>query len=296
MSRKTVQPRDVILQDVNLEYISDASSGSIGTKTLLENAHLKILSGRVYAICGRNGCGKSTLLRRMSQKKIPGFTSLHLNMMYIPQEVFQMNDETPIEVVIRRSNDNKIESNDVAEARIHGLEEEMESLDLECEENGEANVKRMEDICNEISIIEDNMVQLGSGNEIDDIDGDVKFKATQVLEYFGIDEDMQKMSMKNLSGGQKKKVLLACSLFCDIDLLLLDGKIVIICTVQLLNTTRTVSNLKLVVSYMLRLLRHRRTDQLLRHAWHHKASWLDSNDERAKYNSCARFTRSESYQ
>jgi ABC-type Mn2+/Zn2+ transport system ATPase subunit len=29
--------------------------------------------------------------------------------------------------------------------------------------------------------------------------------------------------MGKLSGGQKKKVLLACSLFCDLDLLLLDG-------------------------------------------------------------------------
>jgi ATPase subunit of ABC transporter with duplicated ATPase domains len=144
-------------------------------------------------------------------------------MMYIPQEVFEMNDETPIEVVMGYSRTNQIESNDAAEARIRGLEEEMEGLDLECEENGEANMKRMEEICDEISTVEENTGHLGENEG--SIDSDVKFKVTKVLEYFGIKEDMQNTAMANLSGGQKKKVLLACSLCCDLDLLLLDGKL-----------------------------------------------------------------------
>lgn len=139
--------------------------------------------------------------------------------MYIPQEVFEMNDETPFEVVMGYNRSNQIESNDAAAARIQDLEEEMESLDLECEENGEANMKRMEEICDAISALEE------SSSEADaNIDSDVKLKATKVLEYFGIKEDIQNKPMVNLSGGQKKKVLLACSLFCDLDLLLLDGE------------------------------------------------------------------------
>ena len=65
----------------------------------------------------------------------------------------------------------------------------------------------------------------GNGNcdGSNDVDGDIRFKAKKVLEYFGITEEMQSMPMGKLSGGQKKKVLLACSLFCDLDLLLLDG-------------------------------------------------------------------------
>ena len=213
-SRKTIQPRDVVLQDVNLEYVSDVTSGAVGTKTLLQNSYLKLLSGKIYALVGRNGCGKSSLLKRMSQKKIPGFTSLHLKIMYIPQEVFEMDDEIPIDVVIGYTERNKIDSAEAATARIGLLEEEMELLDLECPEEGEDNMKRMEAICNEISVLED---------VNDDADSDINFKAAKVLEYFGLTEEMQHMPMGKLSGGQKKKVLLGCSLFCDLDLLLLDG-------------------------------------------------------------------------
>ena len=214
-----------------MEYVSDASSGSTGSKILLDDAQLKLLSGRVYAICGRNGCGKSTLLRRMSQKKIPGFTSLHLKMMYVPQEVFEEEKQedcetrtrprTPVDVVMGYSRTNQIDSKDAAEGLIAALEEEMDGLDLECEEHGEANMRRMEEICNEISGLEERTS--GSVEMDTDMDGDVKLKVTKVLDFFGITEDMQDTPMANLSGGQKKKVLLACSLFCDLDLLLLDG-------------------------------------------------------------------------
>ena len=220
ISRRTIQPRDVILQNVNLEYVSDSTSGSTGTKTLLEGVNLKLLSGKVYALIGRNGSGKSTLLRRMSQKKIPGFTSLHLKTMYIQQEVFDMDTEMPLDMVVGCSRQNQVESKEAAEGRIQQLEEDIDGLDLECEDDGGANMLRMEEICNEISALEEYIANEDGA----DLDSDVKFKAEQVLEYFGITKEMQDMPMGKLSGGQKKKVLLASSLFCDIDLLLLDGE------------------------------------------------------------------------
>ena len=218
ISRRTIQPKDVIVDDVNLEYVSDANSGAVGSKTLLAGADLKLLSGKVYAMIGRNGCGKSTLLRRMAQKKIPGFTSLHLKMMHVPQEVFEMDNELPIDVVIGCTKQNLHDSNEALQCKIEALEEELEALDLECPEHGEENVEKMENICAEISKLEDSMQQDG-GN---DLDSDIRFKAEQVLEYFGIPKVMQSKTMDTLSGGQRKKVLLACSLFCDLDLLLLD--------------------------------------------------------------------------
>lgn len=106
MARVTIQPRDIILPNVTLEYVSDAKSGCVGSKVLLSDAYLKLLScgssseesedsncGRVYALVGRNGCGKSTLLKRMNEKKIPGFFNLHLKSMYIPQEVFDYDNK-----------------------------------------------------------------------------------------------------------------------------------------------------------------------------------------------------------
>ena len=133
-----------------------------------------------------------------------------------------MEEERPLEVIMGFSRRNRVESHEVAELRIRALEQEVEGLDLECEEDGEANMLQMENICNEISLLEEGMNHQENGG--DDVDSDIKFKAVQVLEYFGITHEMQKMAMGQLSGGQKKKVLLACTLFCDLDLLLLDGK------------------------------------------------------------------------
>jgi len=243
-ARQTIQPRDIVLSDVSLEYVSDTASGATGSRTLLENATLKFLHGKVYSIVGRNGCGKSTLLRRMASKKIPGFTSLHLKMMYIPQEVYGFNnlvggddedDEekedsngdnsdnheamTPLSVVLSHNVKNRVESNKAAEQTILQLENQIEELDLENDEDGEQS-ERMETLCNEISAIEDEMnANIGDSGSIN---GDVKDRALKVLDYFGITEEMQAIPMAKLSGGQKKKVFLACSLFCNLDLLLLD--------------------------------------------------------------------------
>jgi ATPase components of ABC transporters with duplicated ATPase domains len=234
VSRKTVQPRDVVVENVNLEYISDATNGTVGTKVLLQSASLKLLHGRVYALVGNNGCGKSTLLRRMARKKIPGFTSLHLKILYIPQEIFKMDKETPIDVIMGCKQQNREMSREVMLARIQDLEYEMEELDLDCPEQGKANVDKMEAICNEISILEDNLSNSEGVDKGYAGDGDILSKVTSVLEFFGITTDLHRIPMGKLSGGEKKKVLLACSLFCDLDILLLDGKCSIVLKLSLL--------------------------------------------------------------
>jgi len=287
LSRMTVQPKDIIIPDVTLEYVSDASSGSTGSKTLLLNAHLKLLGsaksnstnsnsnsnseGRVYALVGRNGCGKSTLLRRMDTKKIPGFINLNLRTMYIPQEVFSFyndnidNDnidnsqkhqsQTPIQIVNGFRNKNKMESKGAMAQSLQSLEEQLETImdnlqsnqnydhnhnDNDDENHELSNEEQMETICNQIAILEDQLNDNENDNEYDNInenddnnnadnDGNnnnkkdqENEKASEVLTYFGISKERQQMPMRTLSGGQKKKVLLACSLFCDLDFLLLD--------------------------------------------------------------------------
>mmetsp|Transcript_19200 Transcript_19200/g.28761 ORF Transcript_19200/g.28761 Transcript_19200/m.28761 type:complete len:762 (+) Transcript_19200:82-2367(+) len=257
IGRNTIQRRDIILPDITLEYISDDVSGAVGSRTLLDGAKLKLLSGgdRVYALVGRNGCGKSTLLRRMHAKKIPGFVNLNLQSMYIPQEVFGYGDHesnngsdnggdsgqdnedekeviTPLDVVMRYRKKNQQESKGVTEKRIETLEQELETLmggntddnndnDDNVDANDENHEEEIERICNEISMLEDQLNTLDGGTE-EGLDLEYHQKASQVLSCFGITEDQQKTSMNYLSGGQKKKVLLACTLFCDIDVLLLD--------------------------------------------------------------------------
>jgi hypothetical protein len=74
LARRTWQPYDIVVPDVNLEYVPETcamhveessvlneSKGSSQSRTLLKDAYIKLLSGgKVYGLCGRNGVGKST--------------------------------------------------------------------------------------------------------------------------------------------------------------------------------------------------------------------------------------------
>ena len=179
--------------------------------------------------------------------------NLHLKSLYIPQEVFDYHycydheqeeegggegDKTPLDVVMGYKKKNQFESKETFQKRIEELENELELLmernnederdhDPNDDENYEAEMER---ICNEIALLEE---QDNDNGDDDDDDGattttnsekdEQSKKASQVLSYFGIDQEEQLRPMRLLSGGQKKKVLLACALFCDIDILLLDG-------------------------------------------------------------------------
>ena len=60
--RRTFQPHDVVVDGVCLEFLNDASvtgEGAGGSKTLLQGATIKLLSGKTYSLVGRNGVGKS---------------------------------------------------------------------------------------------------------------------------------------------------------------------------------------------------------------------------------------------
>lgn len=64
-ARRTFQPRDIVVDNVSLEYVNDASvtgAGGGGSKVLLNEAYLKLLPGRVYSLIGRNGGKKLYLL------------------------------------------------------------------------------------------------------------------------------------------------------------------------------------------------------------------------------------------
>ncbi|KAL7547629.1 hypothetical protein ACHAWF_010921 [Thalassiosira exigua] len=75
-ARRTFQPRDIVVDSVDLEYVNDASvtgEGRGGSKALLSDAYLKLLPGRVYALVGRNG-GKTGAL--LSSKEASDLTEI----------------------------------------------------------------------------------------------------------------------------------------------------------------------------------------------------------------------------
>ena len=203
LARRTVQPKDVVVEDVRLAYLGHS-------QVSLEGATLKLLSGHVYALLGRNGCGKSTLLRRIHAGKIPGL-SPHLSTLYIPQEVSIENDKvTPLETVLGYHDAFQQHSEEAAKSRMEELENELEALDIEDPDEQQQQVER---ICDEISSLEE-QVEQGHNVQI------VQQQAQDALAFFGIENC--NLPCRELSGGQLKKVVLAAALFCRTDLLLLD--------------------------------------------------------------------------
>lgn len=209
MGRRTTQPHDIVVENVRLEYVHDSATELPG-KILLDAAKLKLLSPRVYSLVGRNGCGKSTLLRRIAAGKIPGFPP-HISTFYVPQEVMCPGSKTPIELVLGHHDTFKQHSAITIQTRIEELEEKLESIDVTIQDNSET----VEEICEQICSLED---ERDGGYDTTAI----RHQVEESLSFFELDESWWNVPSENLSGGQRKKVLLACALFCRSDLLLLD--------------------------------------------------------------------------
>ncbi|KAG7352893.1 ABC transporter ATPase [Nitzschia inconspicua] len=144
LARRTLQPRDVVMEDVRLQYLGNSNP-------FLEGAIIKFLHSHVYALIGRNGCGKSTLLKRIQHQKIPGW-SPQWSSLYIPpdfpQEFLQFSS---LQVFESYYTSCETVSKSAAEYRIRDLEEEMDKLTME------GDRENMERLCEEISTLEETM-------------------------------------------------------------------------------------------------------------------------------------------
>ena len=230
LARRTYQPRTVVVDDVRLEYVN---ATGLSSKLLLDNTTLKLLPQRVYSLVGRNGSGKSTLLRRINAGKIPGFPP-HLSCLYVPQEVVLDPTQTPVDVVLGHHGVYFQRSVEAIQARITELEDQLEGgpsvtdgneqdshgngvpkKDNDEEEEEEDEETRIERICEQIAMLEE---EIEGGHDV----AVVKEQAEEALRFFGIHPKDWDTPTGELSGGQCKKIALACAVFCRTDLLLLD--------------------------------------------------------------------------
>ena len=76
-SKDPVGRRDIVIDKFTL---------TVGGKTLLEEATLKLSFGRVYGLIGRNGIGKTTLLNFIVRKSLPRFPQ-GVHVVHVEQEV-----------------------------------------------------------------------------------------------------------------------------------------------------------------------------------------------------------------
>jgi ATP-binding cassette subfamily F protein 3 len=168
---------------------------SIGGRTLIDDASLKINFGRRYVLVGRNGIGKTTLLNHIARKEIDGIPK-HLQILHVEQEVVS-SDKTLLEEVL---------SCDLERAKlIKELEGITEKLNKGSQEKA----------------LTERMVQISI--RLQEINADeAETKAISIVRGLGFSLDDLNKQTRHFSGGWRMRISLAKALFIQPDILLLD--------------------------------------------------------------------------
>ncbi|MHB9055613.1 MAG: ABC-F family ATP-binding cassette domain-containing protein [Paludibacteraceae bacterium] len=169
-----------------------------GKRVLFSDVNLKFTHGNCYGIIGANGAGKSTLIRMISGELDPTRGSIQFGpgerLSVLKQDHFEFNEFTVLDTVL------------MGHERLWKVKEEKDAIYLK-EDFSDADGMRA-------SELEEKFSEMNGWNAESD--------AAALLSGLGIKEDKHYMLMKELSGKEKVKVLLARALFGKPDNLLLD--------------------------------------------------------------------------
>ncbi|MDR1774575.1 MAG: ATP-binding cassette domain-containing protein, partial [Clostridioides sp.] len=169
-----------------------------GDKELFKDVNLKFTKGNCYGIIGANGAGKSTFLKILSNQIEPNNGEVSITekerMSVLKQDHFEYEDEMVLNVVIK------------GHERLWNIMQEKEALYMKEDFSEEDGIKAAE-----------------LEGEFAELDGwDAETNAEKILMGLGIDKEMSTKYMRELTGGEKVKVLLAQALFGNPEILLLD--------------------------------------------------------------------------
>ncbi len=169
-----------------------------GKRVLFQDVNMKFTPGNCYGIIGANGAGKSTLMRILSDQLQPTRGSVAQGpgerMSVLEQDHFKFDECTVLETVMR------------GHTVLWDIMQEKEALYAKPDFSDEDGVRAAE--------LEEKFAELEGWNAESD--------AAALLSGLGIKEDRHQMLMKDLSGNEKVRVLLAKALFGNPDNLLLD--------------------------------------------------------------------------
>ncbi len=169
-----------------------------GKRVLFQDVNLKFTPGNCYGIIGANGAGKSTLMRILSDQLSPTHGSVSMGpgerMSVLEQDHFKFDDCTVLSTVLR------------GHTVLWNIMEEKDALYAKPDFSDADGIRASE--------LEERFAELEGWNAEAD--------AAALLSGLGIKEDRHQMLMRDLSGNEKVRVLLAKALFGNPDNLLLD--------------------------------------------------------------------------
>ena len=169
-----------------------------GKRILFQDVNLKFTPGNCYGIIGANGAGKSTLLKALSGQMDPTHGTISLGagerLSVLSQDHFAFDDFTVIDTVL------------MGHTVLWDIMKEKDALYNKADFSDADGIR--------VSELEEKFAELEGWNAESD--------AANLLSGLGIKEDLHYMLMKDLSGKQKVRVLLAKALFGQPDNLLLD--------------------------------------------------------------------------
>lgn len=179
----------VTVNDVSLQY---------GRRFLFNEVNIKFTRGNCYGVIGANGAGKSTFLKILSGEINPNRGSVSIEpgnrMAVLKQNHFEFEEYTVLDTVM------------MGHKEMYAIQVEKNNIYMDPDAT-EADGLRAADLENKYG-------EMGGWTAESD--------AATLLSNLGVKEDIHYRLVKNLSGPEKVKTLLAQSLFGNPDILLLD--------------------------------------------------------------------------
>ncbi len=179
----------ITVTNVSLQY---------GKRVLFDEVNVKFTPGNCYGIIGANGAGKSTFMKILSGEIEPNKGQVHITpgqrMSVLKQNHFEFDDFSVLDTVI------------MGNKKLAKIIKEKDAIYAKADFNDEDGIKASE--------LEAEFSEMNGWNAESD--------AASLLSGLGVSEDLHNRLMKDLTGKEKVRVLLAQALFGNPDILLMD--------------------------------------------------------------------------
>ena len=179
----------IAAHNVSLQY---------GKRVLFDEVNIKFTEGNCYGVIGANGAGKSTFLKILSGELLPNSGNISIDpgkrLAVLSQEHNKFNEQTVLNTVL------------MGYEKLWKVMQEKDAIYAKPDFNDADGIKASE--------LEAEFAEMDGWNAESD--------AANMLSGLGIAEEHHNTLLKDISGNQKVRILLAQALFGNPDILILD--------------------------------------------------------------------------